>query len=565
MDGNKDIPTSPQPVEEQPPATPWHAELAQSAGQSPPSKDGAPSQPPAPAPETDNAAAGSAASQPNWTVAIDLAWHFKTSPEMQSAEDRIAQLKNETAGKPVEFVVQLYRPATGQQGGAPKIDRILIHDGQVTDLGEQDSAGPAKDLASLLDTAATKAPSQHIALVMTEDGIASRGFLGDSGSLSIPELNQAVHDGLKGRNDGKLDVLDMNSCLMGDTAVLAGVQPVAAHVVGSAELESMNVDPQDPSKRHIGQDTSATLHDLLGNPNMTPGQLADTFVKHADQEAAAAKTLGENKTPEMQAMAGTATLAHYDLSQLSNFEANLNQFGQTLTGAAKDLSNKLAIEEAVTESSRLGAGQPVSQHDLKSFVDKIVESIQSGKLKDPDGAIKNAADKLLKAQDSLISSRHLDSSPDYANQGALGTFLPDQGFYKEVDERTSLNWLFQLSGQMVDKDTPAATRQQLLEQLDSGFDRFKSFLPAESLKNLTPLTEARQALANASDGKEFAAGLADYRNALRNLADQRGVIEGELAEGHAELDKWLTSGSINASPSWTAFVKLLSADAPGNQ
>jgi hypothetical protein len=500
----------------------------------------------------------SAAQEPtNWTVAIDLAWDFKAQNQPDWAQyqaEKLAQLKEESRGKPVAMVVQVYAQGKTADGkDENQLQRLIIRNGEVISLGQQASQGEAADLRDLLKLASTQAPSKNIGLIVNEDGIAGAGFMGNGGHMDLSEFNQAISDGLSGSNHDKLDVLDLDSCLMGHTAVLDKLKAVSDHVVASSDTETGRTEKTKPLS--AGQDIVGVMKDLFASPNMTGGQLADDFIKRADDQAKS----------EHQSLAGeefydwapnNATLAHFDTTRIGDFESSLDKFGQALAKAARDPNNFEQIQSLAEASRPLPLDGGSGQHDLQSFVVQVQKAIREGKLSDQDGSIEKAAGELLDEQHKFIVASHIDQSSPYKGQGGLGTFLPDAQFAQALKRQDPLSQLQDGAFSNLSESVAPDEQKRYLEAIDTGIAGLTTRVPEALRGQMEALLQARKALGESKDGDQFAQRFNAFNKEVWALSGNE-IGRSMRSQDQTALDQWFAASKLTSAPGWNAFIDLL--------
>lgn len=105
---------------------------------------------------------------------------------------------------------------------------------------EEVNTGDPGELAAFLDQTISSFPREHVALVLGDHGAASRGVAYDDGAgdeLTLPELSEALGQGLAAAGRDSLDIVGFDACLMATLEVGAAVAPYAGFLVASEELE----------------------------------------------------------------------------------------------------------------------------------------------------------------------------------------------------------------------------------------------------------------------------------------------------------------------------------------
>lgn len=387
-----------------------------------------------------------------WTVAVDLGivfdqvgtrGHLGVEDKLKSLE----QLKEMTKDQPVTLVVEALiadgKDVPGQDVSQSKkpydVERIVIRNGKEEVVSVGPSKGFAVDLHDLLDYSLTQQPSAKVALAINAHGLGDQGLAGgmqepgrqNGQLLSTQDLAGVIKSSLAKTNHAKLDVLDLDSCLMGQLGVLQQLDPVTKQLVASEKTETVGLNPREID----GQNLTAWIADIVAKPGMTDFEVGQDIIQHADK--------GANGLPDEE---GTRTLTHYDLEDhLSEFNAHLNALGQRLTEALKNSANREQINYSIDRLSDVAndndhsrpLAPTVAKRDMAGFLNLLTLEISSGKLTDPDHQLSQAVSDMeqqLSDRKKLLSATHVhrDASlsgirvTNYANnESGLSFFLPN--------------------------------------------------------------------------------------------------------------------------------------------
>lgn len=434
----------------------------------------------------------------NWLVVMNLATDFGGECTIEKRTNKLQELAKSTEGKPVTIVVQ--SAVLDEKSGKYNLERFVLKDGKVEKLKSPgESKGYGSDVEGLMKYASSTFPAKNVGLILDSHGSGNDGLMGDNGNLSLADLKTHVQTALKGSGHEKLDFLQFDACLMAQNGVLESTQSIAKHVVASAEPEGVTADTAAADNKNLAQ--------LLKNPNMTADQLAELCVAqakdvngfdtlaHFDMAKYSAfrqslDSFGEGLTklwddPKQQEVlrqivgqtfeygggggGGIGGLFHilgggkdkYALnpedSSDNNSQAQLRPpkpgFEQLLDYLReRPLFSEMPFHELPPFSRCLGT----AKRDLKDFVDKVVAAIDAGKLKDEDGKLKAAAEKLLKEGESLTKS--FFGRGEHKGLGGLSVFLPEPGCHGDATSiSTTGGWrefqqLLQKDKGKIDKD-----------------------------------------------------------------------------------------------------------------
>lgn len=383
----------------------------------------------------------------DWVIAMNLAADFGNECTIEKRTKKLQELAADTQGKPVTIVVQF---AVKQKDGACKLERFALNDGKVVKLESPGrSGGYASDVEQLLKFTSQNYQTRNLGLILDSHGTGNGGMSGDTGSLSLTELRDSVTRGLRNSGHHKLDLLQFNACLMGQNGVLESTQSIARHIVASAEPEGTGAQGRDFDNR--------VFRELLRNPSMTAGDLADVGIRQATDMAR-----------------DFPTLAHFDMEKYGKFRESLDAFGEKMAKLCKDPAQLAVIQNIIRETFAYGGGsikflnlflgggkdkpflgkpdfiKPPSgsdwgfqgiggsgvraesgRRDVKDFVARVLLAISKGQLKDEDGSLEKAAKSLLIDGTALVKSFFADGK-ERMNTGGLSAFLPtsahDDGF-----------------------------------------------------------------------------------------------------------------------------------------
>jgi|AGTN01.1.fsa_nt_gi Clostripain family. len=371
----------------------------------------------------------------SWTIALDLRMSFWPEIEEERPNhfvhgqlEELRELADQTAGTGVSFVVQAQHPldekvdAQGTSGISDDIvDRYLIADGKITELGSFHSQGMDKDTAETLRLASELAPADNVGLILNAHGHGANGLsvLADGNDMSLEQLSDAIEDGLQGSSHEQLDLLVFDGCEMGSAPVLDAMQNSADHIVASEEYTY-------ESKKDIGNfdmiNQLPVLEDLLKEPTMSAEALAQQFICEASGGANGAPVVD----PENDAMdphSGTSTLAHFDMSEYGDFEKSLQDLGQVLDGLMTDPATRKELRSVAFGSAQADADKDDSEYDLHSFVNRLEDAIKAGKLPDSDGKIAMATKQLKQDFEQLVQEYSADPGK-YQDMGGLSVPFP---------------------------------------------------------------------------------------------------------------------------------------------
>ncbi|MBU6451050.1 MAG: hypothetical protein KGS72_04675 [Cyanobacteria bacterium REEB67] len=471
-------------------------------------------------------------------------------------------MAEQTKGTQVTLMVQVThadrngRP--GPDGTLPgTLDRFSIHDGKVDSLASVQSHGVAIDTTSLLQWAGRAAPSDKIALISQGHGHGVDGIAGDTGMASMSGLQAAMKDGLKGTGHSKLDVLDFDRCLMGAAGVQSHFHDLAEHIVSSEEEEHNNGADFDAQK------LSAPLSALLHKPEMTPSQLADSFIDSAASGANGKAEIGKTNGPNPHG--GVDTLAHFDSTKYPQFAQNLDRLGSALARAAKNPQSREQIARIIAETEGFPEGQKMKgdgERDLKSFAEKLIDAANRGTLADKDQTIAHAAKHLLDAQQAMTPSYYGEkSSTRYDRFGGLSVFLPQGTIEEQAHSLTDIHRLAEgLDGEKA--ELVFANKEAWSRQVDSILASERETATPAAQKEIDRLQAAHLRVNKATTHDEVLKALKDFTDTARQLEEgnldreETAAMSPQVAMRRQRL---LDSTQVSGAQSWNDFVRKMAS------
>jgi hypothetical protein len=504
-----------------------------------------------------------------WTVAINLAANGTFNAENLGADAqwrRLQQLAEQTKGTPVDLVVQLTQgEARGKHastGNGASVQRYLVSNGQIRQIHDGPSRGMAGDVTDLLRAANEVSPSQQLALIQQSHGAGTDGVEGAAGSATLPEFSAAIKAGLEGSNHERLDLIDFNACSMGATSVVDQMSRVANHMVASSEVEL-----GAPDGAYDGQNIQHTLSQLLKNPNVTPSEFARNMV----MQAAQGHNDGFNSASNERG-SGTPTLSHYDLQRLPEFNNSMNRFGEELAAAvSENPTNIAAIDRAIEGATVLPrngttmGGAPNENRDLTNFANNVINEIDSEKITDADGSLREAARHMLATQRVLQPEYHGSAEGGYDKLGGLNAFLPDLELRDPArDASPNINPVDQIL-QQTENDNSFATMKHrdvvvhnITEEL-ADVERLIGSAHPEALENLRQDLEA---VKRATNEEQFRTALNAMNARTKTLNEGQLGVDIDAAARREVRDRYFRNEAIASMPGWQSFMESLRMARP---
>lgn len=503
-----------------------------------------------------------------WTYLVDLGATIRVGNDNLGAPHQYSELQNLkdlTSGTQDQVIVQ------ASNGDNNQISMYRIANGQIEDLGVHTSEGFKTDLQSLVSMAPQDG---HAALIIGSHGEAGLGLAGDNGAASLTEVSTSVETGLQmsGRT-AALDVLSLDSCLMGSEKSLESLSPLAQTLVASEAVENGGSSPK--AGTFDGQSIYNALSSVLQNPQ-------------ADGQGVAQQILFESAKdcPVNASICGTDTLAVFDGAAGAKFSTALSNFGTELQSAISNSSNRDAVNSIISStpevSHSLNTVGDDQLRDLQTFVTSVQKAADGGTIDDPDHRLRDAAAQLVAAQAEYIpdqfnnqSANRDGSNPDNGLHG-LSIFLPSDTY----DRNQTAKYEEQVASPLVDGYTTALTdlsknlseaaadlnsdsaRKQADGQTEYS-DAISRFMGTQNLNSPSSLAQVEslaKAIATTDDGTDLAARATNIANLASQAAqqlqsDRDSVIHDEAKAGLDSL--YQKQGDLPNSTGWNDFLSTL--------
>ncbi|QQR56755.1 MAG: hypothetical protein IPG59_17395 [Candidatus Melainabacteria bacterium] len=374
-----------------------------------------------------------------WTMAIQLTSSGTLEADGQRVNtgamrksEEILRLAKLTENSPVTLYVQsvdVNRSDSGEGDGMhsvkkPIVSTYRVEGGKVTLVEQRPSQSPQTDLESLIGRASRRAGNGHLGLVIQSHGTAESGIYGDTGKLSLEQLNETLARSLRVNGRNALDLLNFDSCSMGNLDVASSMSGVARHMVASSELENSFGTDVD------GQNMTRTLSELLANPKMSPHDFAGRSIQLARQGA---NDDAGNLVPDA---AGTETLAHIDTSKVERLTKSVQGLGALLGELMQNPAHRSEMLKLIdqlpsfgNEGGRANGSLKPERRDLGLFLDKLDEAIKSGKFGAVNSVLIASVADAKAAQRDAIAGYHGENYKQYNRMSGLSVLLPGSTTY----------------------------------------------------------------------------------------------------------------------------------------
>jgi hypothetical protein len=177
------------------------------------------------------------------------------------------------------------------------------------------------------------------------------------------------------------------------------MQGLADHVIASTENESFR-----------GPELMKPIKQVLANPALSADTLAEDIIEAQRQ----------NPANDIR----VETHSHFNMSEYKGFHDSLDVLGDKLTSVLQNPQNRTTLDGLIDATKRFG-GWGDGPSDLQDFMTRVVDAIDTKKLPDPNGDLKQAIQNVQQHEKKLVESYY--GHADYAKLGGISVFLPDSG------------------------------------------------------------------------------------------------------------------------------------------
>jgi hypothetical protein len=351
---------------------------------------------------------------PEWTVLIYVAADNGYSHSALEAIDRM-ELAGET--KQVNVIVQVDFSPDGAGEGLGEARRYRIRGddepgviaSEPLELLAEVNMGDPGVLAEFLKWGIAHYPANRYALLFWGGGASWHalaldedvGFAGEADLLTLPDLRQALADGLAQPGLDKLDLIGFDASFTSQLDLYRAVQPYADFAVASASLLSSR-----------GWDYRALLTQLYDDPNQDGRALAQQSVT----------TVGEYQ--RRQGPIGTYAVVAADLASLPELTHWVEQLAIALAAAPDELKAATAgARGRALDYARIFADQAdqIALIDLGHFAANLAQRAQ-------DERLIPVAQEVVDAVDSVVIA--IQTAPLFEGAAGVAVYFPRESqFY----------------------------------------------------------------------------------------------------------------------------------------
>lgn len=520
-----------------------------------------------------------------WLFAVDVT--TKSFGYGNNLERRIKEfeaLAKETKDKPIAIVLQVANADLGELEKPNSslykffvptpyhIDRYIIHDGKFQKIDDVNSDGYAGDVSQLLEFSRGHFKAERTGLIIDSHGSGNSGLSGDTGSTSVKDFVSAIK---KGQDNGKLDLVDFDACLMAQNGALETLKDVTNHVVASPETEG-----------GIGQDHDKIIRHALETPEIDPKRLAELIVENARLQTVLRKPKPQKphnifefleqfarEKPKGRDHIPVETLASFDLTEYEQFGKRLDDFGDALTEAIKDPKNRKALESIIDNCDSYDDywGFAGDLKDLDSFVQDVMDGIADGSLSDPEGKLRIHGGRVRDGHKRIVVS--YSGFEYYSSRGGMSVYLPERSFldfHSKAERRLETSKLAGLCDDVPDLSDDKVKKKfvkQLREgikstgkDIDANKADFESWELSSVRKSCERASEAVDRLEKSKGLKKTFEALTDLKSAgkeiLRSNYHKGRLIESER-KYRADIDEEYKDQMIEDPRGWDKFRMAL--------
>ncbi len=472
--------------------------------------------------------------------------------------DQILELAERSRNSPVTIYVQstLPLPTEVSEDGTIRsnlndlqVATYRIENGEVTLVERGPTQGFQRDLEQLLARASRRAGDGNLGLIIQSHGLASNGLSGDSGRVSLDELEGVIRNGLRSSGRTALDVLNFDSCDMGNIDVVQAMQGEARHIVGSAEVERAFGSDVD------GQNMKATLGALFDDPALTPERYASRSIELARRGF---NDDAGNLRPDR---AGTETLAHFEVDRFPQVESSLDALGIRLGAIANSQEGRAILTEIITGIDPIGdrtisTALPVERRDLGLFLTSLQSALDEGRLQDANGEIAQSIRDLRQSLQGFIRDYHGEPYNRYDQMSGMSVFLPGNEILN-LDEGLRRSTAI---SQILENFTPGgkgvthSSRSDLADNLLFHVEQLREYTETR------PLAETIEQIRNAADQTAMTAAMVEFRQqieALRGGPIEQAMVDRSRRDALQARERVFQTELRRMPANWRAFISSL--------
>jgi hypothetical protein len=265
------------------------------------------------------------------------------------------------------------------------------------------------------------------------DPLASKGGEGKYGSINLAGLKETF-EGAREKTGRKMDVIDFDSCFMGNYEVLSALRNEADYIVASP-AEQFGIEALDNVKTAHGPKVPRSGHQqvevfekILQNPSIEPRALAEEFVKTGAAEGRVEETFGADHSRKT-IFDATPTLYSYSTRESARLDGFLDRLGQDIQARIdprndKDNSGINILLNTIAGCRNFDSSGERPYVDLKEFSSKIIDSLFPGdteRKNEMESAFQDLSVAQFRGHKSMWESK---PAADLTQSGPVGVFLP---------------------------------------------------------------------------------------------------------------------------------------------
>ena len=342
-----------------------------------------------------------------------------------------------------------------------EIVRYEIANGSKRLLFAGHSRGLTEDLADLLKSSPQAMGADRLVLLNRAHGMAMHGLRGDAGNTSIGDLKTTLGKALFDAGRKTFDVVNFDSCLIGNAQTLTEIAPVAKYIIASevpevaiASTEQISTVDNGDKPGANAQPLAEIVRTMIANPRLDSKSTATMIWSMNEKDC---------QTVSKDGLCGANTLGLYDAAAAPEFSQSLDQFGKVMLENAAVAGNYQAMQLAAQKTPVIdgegdGLTNTVKRRDLGIYVKMVESGLADGTIVDTAGGDMQWAVDALQASMSRLVTEHFNSYTPALKQRFEEVKLPPaalDGVSVFLQERQPENMKTAFEKQLAD-DSPAS-------------------------------------------------------------------------------------------------------------
>jgi len=351
-------------------------------------------------------------------------------------DEEIRKLETLTKDKPVTVIVQtaMNRDRSLNHLRATREDLIIGAFGLDPDVKQTEvvryeiangskrllfaghSRGLTEDLSDLLKSSPQAMAADKVVLLNRAHGMAMHGLRGDAGNTSIGDLKSTLNKALMDAGKKTFDVINFDSCLIGNAQTLTELAPTAKYIIASEEPEvaiaateqMANVD-KGVKPGSNAQPIAEIVRNMIAQPELDTKSMASMAFSMNEKDC---------KTVSKDGLCGANTLGLYDTSAAPEFSQALDRFGKVMLDQSSVAANEAAFQVVAQKTPVIdgefdGIKHTVNRRDLGIYVKLVKAGLAEGSITDTaSGELAQATDRLQASMSHLVAENFNSYKPN---------------------------------------------------------------------------------------------------------------------------------------------------------